>query len=145
MYATCLCCHSRLGTNEVIEPFPVGRRLAFDAAKGRLWVICTACGRWNLSPIEERWEAIEMCERLFRATRVRVTTDHIGLTRLGEGCELVRIGEPLRPEFAAWRYGRRFARRRTNAQLGIGAAAVAAGVGAIAFAPILLPAMVVGA
>jgi hypothetical protein len=145
MYATCLFCHSRLGTNEVIEPFPIGRRLAFDAAKGRLWVVCPGCGRWNLSPIEERWEAIEMCERLFRATRVRVTTDHIGLTRLGEGCELVRIGEPLRPEFAAWRYGRRFARRRTNAQLGIGAAAVAASVGAIAFAPILLPAMAVGA
>jgi len=63
MYATCLFCHSGLGKNEVVEEFPVGRRLAFDAANGRLWVVCGACGRWNLSPLEERWEAIETCER----------------------------------------------------------------------------------
>ena len=145
MYATCLFCHSRLGHNESIEHFPVGRRLAFDAAKGRLWVICPGCGRWNLSALEERWEAIEECERTFRASRTRVTTDQIGLARLAEGCELVRIGTPLRPEFAAWRYGRRFARRRARATLVAGSAAVAAGIGAVAFAPILLPAMTTGA
>lgn len=39
MYTTCLFCHSSLGTNETIESFPVGRRLAFDAAHGRLWVV----------------------------------------------------------------------------------------------------------
>ena len=145
MFATCLQCHSRLGSNEVIEPFPVGRRLAFDAAKGRLWVVCPSCGGWNLSPIEERWEAIESAERIFRATRVRVTTANIGLARLKEGLELVRIGAPMRPEFAAWRYGARFRRRRKNTQLGIAAAATAAGVGAIAFSPILLPALSMGA
>jgi hypothetical protein len=141
MYATCLFCHSRLGRNESIEHFPVGRRLAFDAGKGRLWVICPGCGRWNLSALEERWEAIEECERTFRASRTRVTTDQIGMARLPEGCELVRIGAPLRPEFAAWRYGRRFARRRARATIVGASAAVAAGVGAVAFAPILLPAM----
>lgn len=145
MYATCLCCHSRLGSNDVVEAFPVGRRLAFDAAKGRLWVVCVSCGRWNLSPLDERWEAIETCERMFRATRLRVTTAQIGLARLREGLELVRIGAPLRPEFAAWRYGRRFRRRRTNAQLTIGAVALAAGAGAVAFAPVLVPAMAMGA
>jgi hypothetical protein len=145
MYATCLQCHSRLGANDVIEPFPVGRHLAFDAAKGRLWVVCASCGSWNLSPIEERWEAIECAERIFRATRVRVTTANIGLARLKEGLELVRIGAPLRPEFAAWRYGARFRRRRKNTQLGIAAAATAAGIGAIAFSPILVPAMTMGA
>jgi len=62
VYATCLHCHRALGSNESIEAFPVGRRLAFDAAKGRLWVICPSCERWNLSPIEERWEAVEGCE-----------------------------------------------------------------------------------
>lgn len=36
MYSTCLFCKNSLGANEVIEHFPVGRRLAFDAAKGRL-------------------------------------------------------------------------------------------------------------
>ena len=145
MYATCLFCHSRLGRNESIEHFTVGRRLAFDSAKGRLWVVCSSCGRWNLSALDERWEAIEECERTFRASRTRVTTDQIGLARLPEGCELVRIGEPMRPEFAAWRYGRRFGTRRTRAALTAGSIAVAAGAGAVAFAPILLPAMTTGA
>jgi hypothetical protein len=106
MYTTCLYCNGYLGTNEVIEPFPVGRRLAFDAERGRLWVVCGECGRWNLSPVEERWEAIEACERLFRETHLRVSTDNIGLAQLREGLDLVRIGKALRPEIAAWRYGR---------------------------------------
>ena len=33
MYSTCLFCHRPLGANESVEHFPVGRRLAFDAAK----------------------------------------------------------------------------------------------------------------
>lgn len=112
MYSTCLFCHTSLGANEAVEHFPVGRRLAFDGAKGRLWVVCRKCERWNLTPLEERWEAIEECERSFRETKLRVSTDQIGLARLGEGLELVRIGKPLRPEFAAWRYGDQFGRRR---------------------------------
>ena len=112
MYSTCLFCNGQLGKNEVIEHFPVGRRLAFDGAKGRLWVVCRKCERWNLTPLEERWEAIEECEKLFRDTRLRVSTDQIGLARLKEGLELVRIGEPMRPEMAAWRYGDQFGRRR---------------------------------
>jgi hypothetical protein len=112
MYSTCLFCHGELGTNEVIEHFPIGRRLAFDASKGRLWVVCRKCERWNLTPIEERWEAIEECERLFTSTRLRVSTDNIGLAKLREGLELVRIGSALRPEMAAWRYGDQFGRRR---------------------------------
>src|ERR671925_371516 len=112
MYSTCLFCHASLGTNEAIEHFPVGRRLAFDSAKGRLWVVCRTCERWNLSPLEERWEAIEECERRFHGTRMRASTDNIGLARLSEGLELVRIGSALRPEFAAWRYGDQFGKRR---------------------------------
>ena len=112
MYSTCLFCNGDLGRNEVIESFPVGRRLAFDAAKGRLWVVCRRCERWNLTPLEERWEAIEQCEREFRDTKLRVSTDEIGLARLREGLELVRIGAPQRPELAAWRYGDQFGRRR---------------------------------
>jgi len=95
----------------------VGRRLAFDAAKGRLWVICPSCERWNLSPIEERWEAVEGCERLFRGQKLRAQTENVGLARLAEGTELIRIGSPLRPEFAAWRYGGVF-RRRFRKQIG---------------------------
>ncbi len=132
MYSTCLFCNKPLGANAVLEEFPVGRRLAFDADKGRLWVVCRKCERWNLSPIEERWEAIEAAERVFRETRMRVSTDNIGLARHGEGLELVRIGQPMRPEFAAWRYGDQFGRRRRRAiAIGVGAGAV---VGTIAVA-----------
>ncbi|HSE68453.1 MAG TPA: hypothetical protein VLB12_15795, partial [Gemmatimonadales bacterium] len=107
----CLFCNQSLGSNEAIEAFPVGRRLAFDQRRGRLWVVCRKCEKWNLTPLEERWEAIESCEKLFRDTRKRVSTDNIGLARLAEGLELVRIGDPMRPEFAAWRYGDQFKRR----------------------------------
>jgi hypothetical protein len=120
VYATCLFCNAGLGTNEVVESFPVGRRLAFDAANGRLWVVCRKCERWNLSPLEERWEAIEECERRFRDTRLRVSTDNIGLARLSEGLELVRVGPALRPEFAAWRYGDQFGRRRRRKLVRVG-------------------------
>jgi hypothetical protein len=114
MYSTCLFCHGELGSNEVVEQFPIGRRLAFDSSKGRLWVVCRKCERWNLTPIEERWEAIEACERLFETARLRVATDNIGLARLKEGLELVRVGTAQRPEFAAWRYGDQFNKRRTR-------------------------------
>ena len=139
MYSTCIFCHAALEANDAIEHFPVGRRLAFDSARGRLWVICRRCRQWNLTPTEERWEAIEECERFFRDTRLRVSTDQIGLARLASGVELVRIGQPERPEFAAWRYGNQLGRRRRTAMLkaglGVGAlgalvvGGVAAGIG----------------
>lgn len=131
MYATCLFCHRALGRNDQVEAFPVGRRLAFDAAKGRLWVVCVSCGRWNLAPLDERWEAIEQCERLFRGTRIRVSTDNIGLAKLRDGTELVRVGEPLRPEFAAWRYTDQIVRRRRRTLL-VGAATTTGIVASVA-------------
>ena len=127
MYTTCIFCHGDLRRNEALEEFPVGRRLAFDAAKGRLWVVCRRCERWNLSPLETRWEAIEACERAFRDTRMRVSSDNIGLAKLKEGLELVRVGDPVRQEFAAWRYGDQFGRRRKRAMLVSGAVATATG------------------
>jgi hypothetical protein len=112
LYASCLYCHSSLGHNESVEHFPVGRRLAFDSANGRFWVICPSCRRWNLSPLEERWDAIDECERLFERTRLRMSTDNIGLARIAEGTELVRVGTAMRPEMAAWRFGAQLAARR---------------------------------
>ena len=154
MYSTCLFCNLALGANEVVEAFPVGRRLAFDQARGRLWVVCRKCEKWNLTPLEERWEAIETCERLFHDTRKRVSTDNIGLARLDEGLELVRIGEPQRPEFAAWRYGDQFGRRRRRRMAlttGAGIAMVGAtaanllglGIGALVFGTLQFSDMVV--
>jgi hypothetical protein len=136
MYGTCLFCNRPLGENTALEQFPVGRRVAFDGSKGRLWVVCRKCERWNLSPIEERWEAIEACEKIFRDTRMRVSTDNIGMARHPEGLELVRIGAPMRPEFAAWRYGDQFGRRRKRAILyGVGGVAI---IGGVAFGGIAL-------
>ncbi|MGK2960571.1 MAG: hypothetical protein ACSLFK_00345 [Gemmatimonadaceae bacterium] len=127
MYRTCIFCHSSLGGNEAIESFPIGRRLAFDSNKGRLWAVCAKCGRWNLTPIEQRWEAIEECEREFRAARKRTSTDEIGLGRLGEGTDLIRIGKPLRPEFAAWRYGANIRKRARTTAISAGTGIVVLG------------------
>lgn len=127
MFTTCIHCTGDLGRNEAFEAFPVGSRLAFDPAKGRLWVICRHCDRWNLSPLEERWEAIDAAEGRFRDSRLRVSTDEIGMARLKEGVDLIRIGKPMRPEMAAWRYGDQFGRRR-NRQLLITGAAVGGAV-----------------
>jgi len=120
VYSACLYCQHHLGHNELLPRFPVGRRIAFDSIKGRLWVICGTCARWNLSPLEERFESIDECERRFRRTRIRVSTPNIGLVELPEGVSLIRIGKPLFPEFAAWRYGRRFKRRRVKNTLALG-------------------------
>ena len=56
MYSTCIFCHAALEANDTIEHFPIGRRLAFDSERGRLWVVCRRCRQWNLTPVEERWE-----------------------------------------------------------------------------------------
>lgn len=61
----------------------MGRRLAFDGAKGRLWVVCRKCKRWNLTPLEERWEAIVPFVNGWGGTRrtVRAAVDEIASHR----------------------------------------------------------------
>jgi hypothetical protein len=127
MYRHCLFCNADLDANDRIETLPIGRRIAFDELRGRLWVVCIRCARWNLTPIDERLEAIESCERLYRATVIRTSTDNIGLARLRDGLELIRIGRPLRPEFAAWRYASEFFTRRQRSYAIAGATVAAAG------------------
>lgn len=114
--------------------------------------MCTRCERWNLAPIESRWEAIEECERVWRVTRTRASGGEIGLARVRDGTTLVRIGKPLPLEFAAWRYGDQFGRRRwkslalgTGAVLGVGAIAagsVAAGLTLIGILPVFQTSMI---
>ncbi len=79
-----------------------------------MWAICPGCSRWNLAPLEERWEAVEAAERIFRDTRQRVQSENVGLARLRDDTYLVRIGETLPGELAAWRYGRELRRRRSR-------------------------------
>jgi hypothetical protein len=112
MYRSCLFCSGQLGSNEAIESFPVGRRLAFDSAKGRLWVICGMCHRWNLAPIEERWEAVESAEKEFREAPYRTHHENIGVAYTADDTTLVRVGDALPDELATWRYGRGLRRRR---------------------------------
>ena len=106
MYNTCTFCYAPLGRNEVLETFPIGRRVAFDPKKAIVWAVCPSCARWNLVPIEERWEVVDECERRFRRTALRYSSGNIGLAWLAEDLELVRVGPALRPEFASWRYGK---------------------------------------
>jgi len=135
VYSTCIFCDKSLGRNEVIEAFPVGRRLAFDPQRGRLWVVCKSCRRWNLTPLEERWEAVEECEILFRTLPTRVHSEEIGAAAHPEGLRLIRIGEPLPVEFAVVRYGetmgRRYRRNAYYAAAGIGAGAALIVAGAV--------------
>ncbi len=95
MYSTCTFCYASLGQNDIVESFPVARRVAFDPRKGCLWAVCPSCARGNLAPLEERWEAVEECERRFRATSLRYTVGEIGLAWLGDTLELVRVGPAL--------------------------------------------------
>jgi hypothetical protein len=126
MYRSCIFCSADLGANEAIEEFPVGRSLAFDAWKGRLWAVCPRCTRWNLAPLEERWEAVESAEKRFRDSRLRVQSQNIGLCRLPDGTRLVRVGQALPGELAAWRYGETLVGRRRKYLIGTGIVAAGA-------------------
>jgi len=127
LYARCLVCAAPFEPNEKLERLPHGSRLAFDPGRGRLWVVCKACRRWSLTPIEERWEALEELERLTRdEARLLSQTDNIALLRAGP-LEIVRVGKAELTEEAWWRYGRELAsRRQAWNKLGV-AGTVAAG------------------
>jgi len=101
---------------------PQGRRVAFDLKRGRLWVVCPACGRWNLSPIEERWEVLEECARLSQKALLQESTGEISLLRHGSGLSLVKVGAPSLGETVSWRFARSLLRRRRNFVLGMAVA-----------------------
>ena len=142
MYSKCIGCHASLGRNEVLEAFPVGRRLAFDPERGRVWALCRVCRQWNLTPLEERWEAVEGAERLFESAAIGARTDNVALGRVADGTELIRIGRVERPELAAWRYGQNFLRRwRRTMWTSAGTGVVAATQPFLFAAPIALGAL----
>ncbi len=126
MFSRCLFCHRDLPANEALEHYPYGRRLAYDPVRGRLWAVCPACRRWNLAPIEERWEALEELEKTVKdRSRLLSQTDNIALLRSGE-LEIVRVGRANLTEEAWWRYGAELVKRRRTYQL-----LTAAGVGGV--------------
>ena len=116
MYTRCIVCATPFEANGELERLPHGKRLAFDPARGRLWMVCRTCRRWSLTPIEDRWEALEELERLTTdRAHLLSQTDNIALLRHGP-LEIVRVGRADLGEEAWWRYGRELASRRRNWQ-----------------------------
>jgi hypothetical protein len=138
----CLACSRKFPPAAELEFLSVGRRIAFDADRGRLWIVCSWCGHWSLAPIEERWEAVEELERRARGrSTVLGATDRISLLALG-GLEAVRVGPAPAEEEAWWRYGKalRGRRLRYNAITRVGGTLAAVTVtGAVAGFALLLP------
>jgi hypothetical protein len=113
VYSTCILCHRPLGTNHTIPNLPVGRRIAFDPSRGRLWVVCTHCGEWNLTPLEDRWEALAQCEAACQQVESRAQAEGLSFAECADGTALIRIGQDAsRNDIANTRYGRRLHQRR---------------------------------
>lgn len=107
--AQCAYCDGPLAPG---PPWAPGRdhRLAYDPEKGRLWEVCPRCSRWNLTPLEDRWESLQACERVVTERgRVLLSTSHLSMVDVGDG-ELIRVGPAPRREFVDWRYGPRLPR-----------------------------------
>src|SRR2546422_10029913 len=132
MYTTCAFCNAKLDGDGGPSGLGVGRRIAFDEWRGRLWVICPKCARWNLTPLDDRLERIETVARAAREAKLLAATEQVALLRW-QVYDLVRVGKPPRMELAPWRYGERLRARRqerlkyviplTVAAVGLGVAA----------------------
>jgi len=132
MYTTCGFCAGGLGGDGGGSNLGVGRRFAYDAWRSRAWVICQRCGRWNLTPFDDREDTIAKLEAMAAAGRIAATSDQVALIRAG-AYDVVRVGRPRRIEYATWRYGERIkARERERLKFIIPATAVAIG-GMVAF------------
>lgn len=130
MYDKCLICNRPFERAAMLGDMPVGDRVAYDPARGRLWALCRGCERWSLAPVESRWEALEDLERLVRDQgRLLAKTANVGLLRAGP-LEIVRVGRAGLAEEAWWRYGRRLRQRRRRHRKLAAAAALGAGVAA---------------
>lgn len=77
-------------------------------------MVCRTCRRWSLTPIEDRWEALEELEKLtVDKARLLSQTDNIALLRAGP-LEIVKVGKAQLTEEAWWRYGRELTARKRN-------------------------------
>ena len=129
MYTTCAFCNGKFDGDGGPSGLGVGRRLAFDEWRGRLWVICPKCARWNLTPLDDRLERIDALARTARAGHLVASTDQVALLRW-QRYDLVRVGKPPRVELAPWRYGERLrARQRERARVVIPLTLAAVGLG----------------
>lgn len=128
MYRTCAFCNATLDGDGGPSGLGVGRRLAFDEWKGRLWVVCPRCARWNLAPLDDRLERIDALARAARDGRVKAATEQVALIRWNR-YEVVRVGRPPRTELATWRYGERLhARHRERLKVVVPASVAIVGL-----------------
>ena len=117
MYTTCAFCNAEFDGDGGPSGLGIGRRLAFDEWKGRLWVVCAKCARWNLTPLDDRLERIEALARSAHDGHLLASTEQVSLLRWQQ-YDLVRVGKPPRVELAGWRYGERMrARSRERAKV----------------------------
>ena len=129
MFRTCAFCNGQFDGDGGPSGLGVGRRLAFDEWKGRLWVICPKCARWNLTPLDDRLEHIEAVARAAREGHLLAATDQVSLVRWNR-YDFVRVGKPPRVELAPWRYGERLrARQRERAMVVVPLTLAAVGLG----------------
>jgi len=104
MERPCPVCGTPIPIDPPEGPDP-GRRMAYDPVRGRLWRVCPGCGRWHPVPMVYRWEALEASEELVRSRgRVILASEELSLVSV-DGGELVRVGRPVRENWAGWRYG----------------------------------------
>jgi hypothetical protein len=111
VFITCGFCSGALGGDGGASGLGVGRKFSFDPWKSRAWVICQRCGRWNLTPFDERIDTISALDRMAASGRVAATTAQVALIRVGP-YDVVRVGQPPRVEMATWRYGERMKARQ---------------------------------
>ena len=129
MFKTCAFCNAAFDGDGGPSGLAVGRRFAFDEWKGRLWVICGRCSRWNLTPLDDRLERIETVARTAGEGRLLAATEQVALLRW-QVYDLVRVGKPPRTELATWRYGERLrARARDRAKIVVPLTVAALGLG----------------
>src|SRR5437879_5817088 len=142
MFATCAFCSAKFDGDGGPSGLGLGRRIAFDEWKGRLWVVCPQCARWNLTPLDDRLEHIEAVARCARDGSVLARTEQVALIRW-QRYDLIQVGKPPRVELAGWRYGERLKQRSrerakvvvplTLAAIGLGVAANVAAGGSVGF------------
>jgi hypothetical protein len=106
----CVFCNCRIKRNDVLRLTPHGRTIAFDARRGRLWIVCDNCGRWNLTPLDTRADAIEECAHIFDNIPERDTTGGI-LRAAVPGLRMICVREPAVYELDLWRHCARIDRR----------------------------------
>src|SRR5205809_7241729 len=99
MYRTCAFCNGKLDGDGGPSGLGVGRRIAFDEWKGRLWVVCPRCSRWNLTPLDDRLERIEVVSLAASQGRVAASTQQVALIRVQRD-ELLPLRKAPRVELA---------------------------------------------